>query len=110
MPGPPFPIVRVSVSALRAMFNEGQYWEKVRSRELVAVVIHEGMPDPDSGQPSGTITRTYAIRDRDGNDLVHAHAFIQPGWIIGASGRLDPKRIWKDGVLYRIKRDDPAAS
>jgi len=99
----PIPIVRVSEWDLRKMFNEGQYWERVQTGELVAIPIHEGTPTPDKNLPPGTKTFTFAIRETsDGPDLAHAHAFVQPGWIIGASGRLDPKRIWKDGKLYRI--------
>src|SRR5260370_26331433 len=100
----PVPIVRVSKWELREIFNTGRYWERVRSGELDAVVIHEGTPDSDSEQPPGTVTRTYEIRDRSGAALAHAQAFIQPGWVIGGSGKLDPKRIWKDGKLYRIDR------
>ena len=84
------------------MFNSGMYWERVRSGELELVIIHQGTPDPESEQPPGTVTRMYSIRNSLGEDLVHAHAFIQPGWVIGGGGRLDPKRIWKDGKLYRI--------
>ncbi len=85
------------------MFNEDRYWERVQSGELVAVPIHEGTPTPDKQQPPGTKTVTVAIRETlDGPDLAHAHGFIQPSGIIGASGLMDPKRIWKDGKVYRI--------
>jgi hypothetical protein len=80
------------------MFNEGRYWERVQAGELVAVVIHEGTPTSDKNQPSGTKTVPVAIPESvDGPDLVHAHGFIQPGGKIGASGLMDPKRIWSDG-------------
>lgn len=85
------------------MFNEGRYWERVQTGELVAVTIHEGTPTFDKNQPTGTKTVTIAIRESaDGPDLVHAHGFIQPGGAIGASGLMDPKRIWKDGKVFRI--------
>ena len=84
------------------MFNAGKYWERVQSGELNSVEIHVGTPDAASGQPLGTRSKTIEIRDKTGAALAHAHGFIQPGWIIGASGKLDPKRIWKDGILYRI--------
>src|SRR5207247_3424047 len=99
----PVPIVRVSVWELREMFNVGQYWERVLEGKLVAVPIHTGAPTPESGQPPGTTTKTFAIREtKNGPDLAHAHAFIRPDGTIGASGRPDPKRIWKDGKVYRI--------
>src|SRR5262245_31406647 len=101
----PIPIIRVSVWDLRKMFNEDRYWERVCSGELHYVKIHEGLPSPDSRQPPGTQTVTIEIRDSSGSALAHAHGFIQPGWVIGASGLWDPKRIWKNGVLYRIQRD-----
>jgi hypothetical protein len=90
---------------MRAIFNEGLYWPRVQIGELDAVAIHWGTPDPESGQEPGTRTVMIAIRDKTGADLVHAHGFIEPGWMIGASGKLDPKRIWKDGKLYRLKRE-----
>ena len=87
------------------MFNAGRYWERVREGELVIVELYSGEPDPDKGQPPGTRTVTYAFREsKAGPDLAHAHAFIQPGWVIGASGKPDPKRIWKDGILYLLKK------
>lgn len=85
------------------MFNEGRYWERVQAGELVAVIIHEGTPMADKNQPPNTKTVTVAIREsKEGPDLAHAHGFFQPGGTIGASGLMDPKRIWKDGKLYRI--------
>jgi hypothetical protein len=102
----PIPIVRVTEWELRKMFNDGRYWERVQSGELFYVTIHEGTPTPDKNQPPGTKTIMVAIRETlNGPDLAHAHGFIQPGWVIGAKGRLDPKRIWKDGKLYRIVYD-----
>jgi len=99
----PIPIVRVSEWELRRIFNEERYWERVQSGELIAVAIHEGTPTPDKQQPLGTKTVTVAIRETvDGPDLAHAHGFIQPDGTIGASGLMDPKRIWKDGKVYRI--------
>src|SRR3989442_13633575 len=83
-----------------AMFNKERYWERVQAGELVAVPIHTGTPSPESGQPPGTTTKTFAIRETaNGPDLAHAHAFIRPDGTIGASGKPDPKRIWKDGKL-----------
>src|SRR5258708_6968860 len=94
----PFPIIRVTEWELRKIFNEERYWERVQSGELVAITIHEGSPTADKNQPPGTKTVTVAIRETAaGPDLAHAHGFIQPGGIIGASGLMDPKRIWKDG-------------
>jgi hypothetical protein len=75
---------------LRKIFNEGRYWERVHEGTLKAEIIHEGTPDAASEQPPGTVTRTYEIQDLDGNALARAHAFIQPGWIIGGSGKVDP--------------------
>ena|SRR5579862_812892 len=106
----PIPIVRVSEWELRKMFNEGRYWERVQSGDLVEVRLHEGTPTPDKKLPLGTKTVTVAIRETpSGPDLVHAHGFILPDGRIGASGLMDPKRIWKDGKVYRLlkQKDRP---
>ena len=89
------------------MFNEGQYWRRVQAGELFQKIIHKGTPDPQNNQPPGTMTVTIAIREgsEDGPTLAEVHGFIEPGWVIGASGKLDPKRIWKDGKVYRIRTD-----
>lgn len=92
------------------MFNEGGYWDKVRRGELIMVPIHEGVPTPDKEQPLGTRTMTYALREsKDGPDVARIHGFVQPGWVIGASGMWDPKRIFKDGILYRIVKEKDRA-
>jgi hypothetical protein len=90
------------------MYNEGRYWPRVQAGELFCKIIHKGVPDHSSGQPPGTMTVMIAIREGsiDGRDLVHAHGFVESGWVIGASGKLDPKRIWKDGNLYRRKKGE----
>jgi len=91
------------------MFNEGRYWERVQAGELIAVTLREGSPDPANQQPAGTKSVVYVIRTREGEDLVHAHAYVKPDGAIGASGRPDPKRIYKDGTVYRAgkQKDRP---
>ena len=42
--------------------------------------------------------------DKDGSELVRAHRFVLPDGSIGASGKPDPKRLLKDGKLYRIEK------
>jgi hypothetical protein len=83
------------------MFNEGMYWELVCSRKYTFKVIRDGEPEPDSNEPPGTRSWAISIRDEIGIEVVQAHMYKRPGWVIGASGKPDPKRIYKDGKLYR---------
>jgi hypothetical protein len=44
-----------------------------------------------------------SYRTLAGEELARAHRYIGPDGKIGASGKPDPKRVYKDGKLYRIK-------
>jgi hypothetical protein len=49
-------------------------------------------------------THAQMIRFIDGNNQwwYEGHQYLRPDGTIGASGRLDPKRIRLDGVIYAV--------
>lgn len=86
------------------MFNEGGYVERVRKGELTEVIVHSGIPNPVIGLPAGTKSQMISYRDENGEEVARAHRFLKPDGTIGASGLADPKRIFKNGTLYRLEK------
>ena len=92
------------------MFNESMLVERAKAGEIVEVVIHSGLPTPDKGLPAGSRTQMISYRDKSGLELARAHRFVLPDGSIGASGKPDPKRMLKDGILYRLRKSEAGES
>jgi hypothetical protein len=86
------------------MFNEERFVERSERGEIKAVVVHSGMPSPDVGLPHGSVSQLISYRDLNDLELARAHRYLLPDGRIGASGKPDPKRILKDGKLYRLEK------
>lgn len=84
------------------MFNENNVWLRVQSGELVAVVLESRNAPTDSGQPPGTLSQSISYRDPDGNEIARVHQYLMTDGNLGASGLPDPKRLFHNGVLYRL--------
>ena len=89
---------------MRERFNKGKYWERMLKGEFKAVVIDQGQPQPDiaAKEPSGTVSQTVSYRDKNNDEVLRAHQYLRPDRHLGASGMPDPKRIFEDGILYRL--------
>jgi hypothetical protein len=88
------------------MFNEERFPERAETGEVTAVVVHSGAPSPEVGLPFGTKSEMVSYRDVNGLELARAHRYLLPDGTVGASGKPDPKRLFKDGILYRIQKRD----
>jgi hypothetical protein len=86
------------------MFNEERFAERAEAGEIKAVVVHSGTPSPDVGLPLGTRSELVSYRDTNDLELARAHRYLLPDGSVGASGKPDPKRLFKDGILYRIQK------
>ena len=86
------------------MFNQEGFVERTETGELEAVITHRGKPSPEIGLPVKTQSQTVSYRTTNGEELARAHRFVLPDGTIGASGKNDPKRIFKDGILYRLEK------
>ena len=94
---------------MRERFNKGKYWERMTSGEFTSVVIDQGVPKGEMAtkEPSGTISQMVSYRDSDNNEVARVHQYLRPDGRIGASGLPDPKRLFENGVFYRlIKQKD----
>jgi hypothetical protein len=54
--------------------------------------------------PLGTRSQMISYRDSNDDEVARVHQYVKPNGAIGASGRPDPKRVLKDGILYRLHR------
>jgi hypothetical protein len=78
--------------------------ERAESGEIIAVVVHSGTPSQEVGLPPGSRSEMISYREINGFELARAHQYVLPDGRIGASGKPDPKRVLKDGKLYRIEK------
>jgi hypothetical protein len=96
------PFQRISNAAMREMFNNGKFFEKVQSGILVAVILEDRLAPLTADQPPGTRSQMVSYRTKDGNEVARVHQYLRPDQTIGASGKPDPKRLLVDGILYRL--------
>lgn len=87
---------------MRRRFNDGRYVDRAATGELTSVVM-DSRPAPEgAGQPPGTLSQMISYRDRGDNEVARAHQYLRPDGTLGGSGRPDPKRLFEDGILYRL--------
>lgn len=83
------------------MFNDGAYEAQAQSGELRKLVRRDRHPSAAKANvPYCTRSQEIVYTDPNGDEVVTAHQYLQPDGTIGASGRPDPKRILKGGILY----------
>ena len=87
------------------MFNQGGYLERVATGDIVEKITHSGTPNPELNLPLGSESQEVTYVDvNTGDELARAHRYLLPDGRIGASGKPDPKRIWRDGKVYRLQK------
>lgn len=93
---------------MRRLFNEESFVEQALAGHMQEVVVHSGTPSEDAqkalGLPPGTKSQMLSYRDSNNLELARAHRYLLPDGTLGASGKPDPKRVLKDGILYRLER------
>lgn len=77
--------------------NEGGYPERIH--ELACECIYDEAAHAKSGQPPGTRSKMYKYFD-EGKPVMLLHCFQLPSGELGASGKMDPKRLLVDGIYY----------
>jgi hypothetical protein len=94
---------RVSAAQLRQMFNDDRLYERVQSGELQERVLKERHPSlRRAGEPWCTRSQIVGYYDAQLRKVALVHQYMRPDGRLGASGRPDPKRIFKDGELYAL--------
>ncbi len=90
---------------MQKMFNDGQYWERSKSGGFSVVTLEDRHPAlTAASEPHCTHSQMLSYRDNDGNEVARVHQYLRPNGNIGASGKPDPKRLFKDGELYRLQK------
>ena len=94
-----FPQIRISDRELQDKFNrnEGGYPAKINLLRRQA--IYRSLASPKSNQLPGTMSVLYKYWDGDIPVMV-LHCFLQSDGRLGASGKMDPKRLLVDGISY----------
>ena len=104
----PITIRRISATEMCQIFNNGQYWERLKSGELKAVLLEDRHPSLMlANEPFCTHSQMVSYRDATDNEVARVHQYLRPDKTIGASGRPDPKRVLEDNILYRLKKKQP---
>ena len=94
------PVKYVSASQIRSIFNDGRFEDLVAYKVLSEKLIREGLPSADAKQPPGTKSQIVAYLDSHGKQVALVHRYLRPDGTLGASGRPDPKKVFRDGTLY----------
>ncbi len=87
------------------MFNSGGYWEKTLAGELRAVVERQRHPSlPLAKEPYCTRSQQVSYYEADGTEVARVHQYLRTDGTIGLSGKPDLKRLYRNGILYRIEK------
>jgi hypothetical protein len=90
-------------------FNDGNYWERAKKGEFNMVVMDDRHPAlPLANEPFCTQSQMVSYVDKDGNEIARVHQYLRTNKSIGLSGKPDPKRLFEDGILYRLPKKPKA--
>jgi len=89
---------------MRLRFNEGLYWDKVKSGELIAHVMQSRLSKSLPNETVEIQSQMLSYRDSTGQEIARVHQYSRPDGTIAASGKPDPKRLLDDGILYRLEK------
>jgi len=103
---PARPVEWVAASELHKIFNAGRYYEKVQSGELKC------FPDSDRprrhhappSEPVCTWSETWFYYDKNGDPVAVVHQYVRPDGNLGASGLPDPKCLFLQDKVLKLKR------
>lgn len=93
----------MTAEQLRAMFNNGGYWDQVKSGKLTARIVNDFVPKflPPSF-PAETHSQFLEYINADGKVVARVHQYLLPNGRLGASGKPDPKEVITDEYYYVI--------
>lgn len=99
-------LVYVSRQRIRALFNQGRYWERARNGEFILEYIYNKPAGPEAGQTQGTKSQVVAYINSNGGQIALVHQYLKRDGTLGGSGKPDPKELLEDDVLYKIDYGD----
>lgn len=93
---------RVSENELRRLFNEGRYYERMLAGEFKAIIVSEIPRRRGDRRIRGSRSQFVEYWDKSGVLIARVHQYRKKDGSLGASGRPDPKRLRREGVLYQL--------
>lgn len=92
----------VSQEEIRRIFNEGRYFERVQSGELIPRRMKNNHPErPMQGEPWCTHSQMWFYYTRRRELVAVVHQYERPDGTLGLSGRPDPKKLYlEDRIVY----------
>jgi len=97
-------ICRVAPEQMRQLFNDGRYWDKLKSGELTALVLQSRVSKSLPYETVEILSQIVSYRDSSGQEVARVHQYLRPDGTIAASGKPDPKRLLQEGILYRLEK------
>jgi hypothetical protein len=92
----------VDKATLRQMFNDGEYWKRVRTGQGLYQTVEEDdhIQRRRFGQGPCTRSQLMAYRDDRTRPVAIVHQYKLADGTLGGSGQPDPKQVLKDDVWY----------
>lgn len=94
------PVKYVSASEIRTIFKDGRFEDLVAYGVLSEKLIREGPASVQANQPPGTKSQIVAYVDEHGKQAALVHQYLKPDGTLGASGKPDPKKVFRNGIVY----------
>jgi len=93
---------RIPVQEMRTRFNDARYWEKVQKGEWTAHVLESRVSHMLTDETVEITSVMLSYHNEQGFEMARVHQYERPDGTLAASGRPDPKRLFQDGILYRL--------
>jgi len=102
------PVETATPTIIRQLFNNGRFFEKVKSGEFTTKMKRNSHPaNPPGNMPVCTRSQTLCYCKPNGQVVAIVHQYLQPDGTVGASGLPDPKYlVLEDRILY-LKQSKP---
>lgn len=94
----------MSEAEVRRRFAQGDDLNRALAGEFgccLARTKRANSPD----EPAGTRSVAVAYVNDAGHRIFLVHFYLRPDGTIGASGKLDPKWLFEDGVVYVVENE-----
>jgi hypothetical protein len=101
--GSPILPTRVDVWTLRCLFNKAHYYERGLAGEI-DVIEDKKSRAPTPSHPYVFNVESYYMDRVTGEQLARTHHYLRADGSIGASGKVDPKRLYVEGIHYRLRK------
>lgn len=104
MSTPPYPIEEVTEDEIRQAFNDGQFWDKAQSGELIPATLRSNhLKRPGRKGPLCTRSELIVYYTSDRQPVAWVHQYLRPDGTLGGSGRPDPKRLVIEGRIMAVR-------